>query len=162
MSQLYLEEWVDFHQTTFPDKPVPAYPTKKDDISFSCQLALEGWNEGKLNQNLFGNKVVGAGLAADVQLRLQQNALLPTDGDALRKANLTFYANQCDEAPRRTDDVALEREARLSVERAAQVQKAQAEWAASPLGHPSKAPSPEQAAYARRQWGITGLAEWQK
>jgi len=125
-------------------------------------LALENWNDGKLNQNLFANKVTGAGLPADVALRLQQNALLPTDGDALRRANLTFYANQCDEAARRTDDVALEREARLSAERAAQVQKAQAEWAALPLGHPAKAPSPEQAAYARRQWGITGLAEWQK
>jgi hypothetical protein len=162
MSQLHLEEWVKFHQTTFPDKPVPAYPTKKDDISFSCQLALEGWNEGKLNQNLFGNKVVGAGLAGDVQLRLQQNALLPTDGDALREANLTFYANQCDEAAARLDAVALEKEARLSAERAAQQAQAQKEWAALPLGHPAKAPSPEQAEYARRQWGITGLAEWQK
>jgi len=35
-------------------------------------------NEGKLNQNLFGNKTVGAGLTGDVQLRLQQNALLPS------------------------------------------------------------------------------------
>tara|TARA_Y100001968_G_scaffold233851_1_gene216871 strand:- start:66 stop:554 length:489 start_codon:yes stop_codon:yes gene_type:complete len=162
MSQLHLEEWVKFHQTTFPTKEVPPYPTKKSDITFSCQLALENWNEGKLNQNLFGNKVVGAGLPADVQLRLQQNALLPTDGDALRKADLTFYANQCDLAAQRTDDVALEREARLSAERAAQVAQAQKEWSALPLGHPSKQPSPEQAAYARKQWGITGLAEWQK
>ena len=156
MSQLHLEEWVKFHQTTFPDKPVPAYPTKKDDISFSCQLALEGWNEGKLNQNLFGNKVVGAGLAGDVQLRLQQNALLPTDGDALRKANLTFYANQCDEAARRTDAVALEKAARLSAERAAQEAKAQAEFAALPLGHPLKRPSEESIQQTRELWGLTG------
>ena len=115
-----------------------------------------------MNQNLFGNKVVGTGLAGDVQLRLQQNALLPTDGDALRKANLTFHANQCDKGAARLDTVASEKEARLYTERTAQEQKAQAEWAALPLGHPSKAPSPEQAAYARRQWGITGLAEWQK
>ena len=160
MSQLHLEEWVKFHQTTFPDKPVPAYPTKKDDISFSCQLALEGWNEGKLNQNLFGNKTVGAGLAGDVQLRLQQNALLPTDGDAIRKANLTFYANQCDEAARRTDDVALAKQARLSAERAAAETKARAEFAALPLGHPAKAPSPEQIAQTREQWGITGRPSW--
>ena len=156
MSQLHLEEWVKFHQTTFPDKPVPAYPTKKDDISFSCQLALEGWNEGKLNQNLFGNKTVGAGLAGDVQLRLQQNALLPTDGDALRKANLTFYANQCDEAARRTDAVALEKAARLSAERAAQEAKAQAEFAALPLGHPLKRPSEESIQQTRELWGLTG------
>jgi hypothetical protein len=160
MSQLHLEEWVKFHQETFPTKEVPPYPTKKSDISFSCQLALENWNEGKLNQNLFANKSVGAGLPADVALRLQQNALLPTDGEALRRANLTFYANQCDLAAQRIDDVALEKEARLSAERAAQEQKAQAEWAALPLG--AKPPSPEQIAYARRQWGISGLAEWQK
>ena len=156
MSQLHLEEWVKFHQTTFPDKPVPAYPTKKDDISFSCQLALEGWNEGKLNQNLFGNKVVGAGLAGDVQLRLQQNALLPTDGDALREANLTFYAKQCDEAAARLDAVALEKEARLSAERAAQEAQAQADFAALPLGHPLKRPSEESIQQTRELWGITG------
>ena len=156
MSQLHLEEWVKFHQTTFPDKEVPPYPSKKDDISFSCQLALENWNEGKLNQNLFGNKVVGAGLAGDVQLRLQQNALLPTDGDALRKANLTFYANQCDEAARRTDAVALEKAARLSAERAAQEAKAQAEFAALPLGHPLKRPSEESIQQTRELWGLTG------
>ena len=156
MSQLHLEEWVKFHQSTFPNKEVPPYPTKKSDVSFSTQLALENWNEGKLNQNLFGNKVVGAGLAADVQLRLQQNALLPTDGDALRKANLTFYANQCDEAARRTDAVALEKAARLSAERAAQEAKAQAEFAALPLGHPLKRPSEESIQQTRELWGLTG------
>ena len=160
MSQLHLQEWVKFHQETFPTKEVPPYPTKMDDISFSCQLALEGWNEGKLNQNLFGNKVVGAGLAADVQLRLQQNALLPTDGDALRKANLTFYANQCDEAARRTDDVALEKAARLSAERAALEAKAQAEYAALPLGHPMKRPSEDSIQQTREMWGITGQPHW--
>ena len=156
MSQLHLEEWVKFHQTTFPTKEVPPYPTKKSDVSFSCQLALESWDQGKLNQNLFGNKVVGAGLAADVQLRLQQNALLPTDGDALRKANLTYYAGLCDEAAARTDAVALEKAARLSAERAAQEAKAQAEFAALPLGHPLKRPSEESIQQTRELWGITG------
>ena len=156
MPQLHLEEWVKFHQTTFPDKEVPPYPSKKDDISFSCQLALEGWNEGKLNQNLFSNKTVGQGLPADVQLRLQQNALLPTDGDALRKANLTYYAGLCDEAAARTDAVALEKAARLSAERAAQEAKAQAEFAALPLGHPLKRPSEESIQQTRELWGLTG------
>ena len=156
MSQLHLEEWVKFHQTTFPDKEVPPYPSKKDDISFSCQLALEGWNEGKLNQNLFSNKTVGQGLPADVQLRLQQNALLPTDGDALRKANLTYYAGLCDQAAARTDAVALEKAARLSAERAAQEAKAQAEFAALPLGHPLKRPSEESIQQTRGLWGLTG------
>ena len=156
MSQLHLEEWVKFHQETFPTKEVPAYPTKKSDVSFSTQLALENWNEGKLNQNLFGNKTVGAGLAGDVQLRLQQNALLPTDGAALRKANLTYYAGLCDEAAARTDAVALEKAARLSAERAAQEAKAQAEFAALPLGHPLKRPSEESIQQTRELWGITG------
>ena len=125
-------------------------------------MALENWNEGKLNQNLFSNKTVGQGLPADIQLRLQQNALLPTDGDALRRANLTFYANQCDLAAHRTNDVALEREARLSAERAAQVAQAQKEWSELALGHPSIQPNPAIVENTKRMWGITGLAEWQK
>ena len=160
MPQLHLEEWVRFCQTTFPDKSVPPYPAQKSELPFTYQLALDEWNEGKLSQNLFASKTTGAGLPADVALRLQQNALLPTDGDVLRKANLTFYANQCDEAAARTDAVALEKAARLSAERAAQEAKARAEFAALPLGHPAKAPSPEQIAQTREQWGITGRPSW--
>ena len=160
MPQLHLEEWVRFCQTTFPDKSVPPYPAQKSELPFTYQLALDEWNEGKLSQNLFASKTTGAGLPADVALRLQQNALLPTDGDVLRKANLTFYANQCDEAAARTDAVALEKAARLSAERAAAETKARAEFAALPLGHPAKAPSPEQIAQTREQWGITGRPSW--
>ncbi|WP_269617189.1 hypothetical protein [Prochlorococcus marinus] len=36
--------------------------------------------------------------------------MLLSDGDVLRKADLTFYATQCDLAAQRTDDVALARE----------------------------------------------------
>ena len=160
MPQLHLEERVRFCQTTFPDKSVPPYPAQKSELPFTYQLALDEWNEGKLSQNLFASKTTGAGLPADVALRLQQNALLPTDGDVLRKANLTFYANQCDEAAARTDAVALEKAARLSAERAAAETKARAEFAALPLGHPAKAPSPEQIAQTREQWGITGRPSW--
>ena len=99
-----------------------------------------------------GNKTVGAGLPADLQLRLQQNALLPTDGDALRQAGLTFYANQCDEAAQRLDAVSLEKSARLSAESAAAETKAYEEYAKLPLG--AKPPSPEAIAKARQQyWG---------
>jgi len=152
MPQLHLEEWVRFCQTTFPDKSVPPYPAQKSELPFTYQLALDEWNEGKLSQNLFSNKTVGAGLPADVQLRLQQNALLPTDGDVLRKANLIFFANQCDEAAARLDAVSLERSARLSAERAAAETKAYGEYAKLPLG--AKPPSPEAIARARQQyWG---------
>ena len=161
MPQLHLEEWVRFCQTTFPDKSVPPYPAQKSELPFTYQLALDEWNEGKLSQNLFASKTTGAGLPADVALRLQQNALLATDADALRQAGLTFYANQCDEAARRTDDAALAKEARLSAERAAQVEQAQKEWAALPLGHPAKAPSPESVQRTKESWGITGRASWE-
>ena len=162
MSQLHLEEWVKFCQTTFPSKEVPPYPTKKADLPFTYQLALEGWNQGKLDQNLFANAVTGAGLPADVALRLQQNALLATDADALRAANLTFYANECDRAAERTDDVALAREARLSAERAAAELKASQEFAALPLGHPLKQPSPESVQRSREQWGLSGTPSWEQ
>tara|TARA_Y100001968_G_C19005920_1_gene548178 strand:+ start:223 stop:363 length:141 start_codon:yes stop_codon:yes gene_type:complete len=36
---------------------------------------LENWDQGKLNQNVFGNAEQGVSLPADVQLRLQSNAL---------------------------------------------------------------------------------------
>ena len=160
MPQLHLEEWVKFCTETFPQNQVLPYPSKKADIPFTYQLALDNWNQGKLNQNLFANKTVGAGLPADVALRLQQNALLASDADALRKADLTYYAGLCDQAAQRTDDVALERQARLSAERTAQEKKAQEQYAALPLG--AKPPSELAIQAARREWGITGLAEHQK
>ena len=152
MNQLHLEEWVKFCQTTFPNNEVPPYPTKKSELPFTYQLAVDDWNEGKLSQNLFANKTVGAGLPADLQLRLQQNALLPSDGDALRKAGLTFYAGQCDTAAARLDAVALEKSARESAERAAAETKAYEEFSKLPLG--AKPPTPEAIAAARQQyWG---------
>ena len=152
MNQLHLEEWVKFCQTIFPGNDVPPYPTKKSELPFTYQLAVDDWNEGKLSQNLFANKTVGAGLPADLQLRLQQNALLPTDGKILRENNLTFYANQCDEAAQRLDAVSLEKSARVSAERAAAETKAYEEFSKLPLG--AKPPTPEAIAAARQQyWG---------
>ena len=162
MTQLHLTEWVKFCQETFPTNEVPPYPSKKSDLPLTYQIAIDEWNQGKLSQNLFANKVTGAGLPADVALRLQKQALLPSDADALERAGLTFYAHECRVAQQRTDDLALEKAARLSAERSEQLKKTQEEWAALPLGHPSKAPSPEQVAHTRQQWGISGLAEWQK
>ena len=52
--------------------------------------------------------------------------------------------------------MALEKAARLSAERAAQEAKAQAEFAALPLGHPLKRPSEESIQQTRELWGLTG------
>ena len=159
MNQLHLEEWVKFCQTTFPTKEVPPYPTKKSDLPFTYQLAVEDWNEGKLDQNLFANKNVGAGLPADVALRLQQNALLATDADDLRKVGLTFYANQCDQAAARTDDAALAKSARLASEQFEKERAAHQAWLDLPLG--AKPPSPQSVQQFREQIGYTGKPSWE-
>ena len=159
MENLHLAAWVDFYQSVFGASEVPPMPKSPNELPMTVKMALENWDEGKLNQNLFGNAGQGVGLPADVQLRLQNNALLPEDEGALRKANLTFYAEQCAQARDRIQSVAMEKQARLSEERA---KAAQAEYKAFqdiPLG--AKPPSPEAIQQFREQIGYTGKPSWE-
>ena len=154
----YLSDWVAFYQSEFPRASVPPLPRSLDDIkSITVKLALENYNKGKLFQNLFGNSGMGVGLPGDVQLRLQQGALLPQDARALREANLPHYAEQCEalgvaiEKQQIIDETAKLQE--INAAKAAKVKAwsemdAMSRMAANP-------PSPQAVAQARAAWGIS-------
>ena len=122
-------------------------------ISFRRKVYLQAGE-----QNLFKT---GA-LPADVQTRLNKSELLPRDAKALREAGYEHYARECEAVAAKVDDLRLQQDAEAGRKRFLEEKKAQEAWNALPLGHPLKAPSQEQIAQSRKQWGITGLAEWQK
>tara|TARA_Y100001972_G_scaffold6633_1_gene7105 strand:- start:527 stop:1018 length:492 start_codon:yes stop_codon:yes gene_type:complete len=156
----YLQEWVDFYRSEFPQvASIPPMPQRLDDIkSITVKLALENYNQGKLFQNLFGNSGLGVGLPADVQLRLQQGNLLPQDAGALRAANLPHFAEQCEALGEAIEKQQVIDETTKLQEINAANKKRNEAWsqmdsmsrlAASPL-------SEEQVAQARAAWGISG------
>ncbi len=155
----YLSDWVAFYQSEFPRASVPPLPRSLDDIkSITVKLALENYNKGKLFQNLFGNSGMGVGLPGDVQLRLQQGALLPQDARALREANLPHYAEQCEalgvaiEKQQIIDETAKLQEInekRRKANEQYQQLDTMSQWAL-------RQPTPEEAARAAEQLGLGG------
>ena len=158
---LHLDKFVEFYQDCFPNSAVPPLPTTPEDLPLTPRLALQNYKNGLLYQNLFGRSGQGVGLPGDVQLRLNQGALLPEDANALRAANLTYYADQCDKAAKQREDAAMAEATARSMANAEAQRRAQAEFAALPLGHPAKAPSPEAVARARATWKITDRPSWE-
>jgi hypothetical protein len=156
----YTGRFADFMSKTFPNATCPPLPKKASDLPATIEMTLAN-EDPVLYQNLFGGKS-GAGLPADVQHRFNNNSLLPRDAEALRQNGFEYYAQQCEKVGAQADDLRLQQDAEEGRKRYLEAKKAQEEWNRLPLGHPAKAPSPEQVAYARKQWGITGLAEWQK
>jgi len=155
----YTGQFADFMGKCFPNAACPPLPKKVDDLPATVEMTLQN-EDPILYQNLFGGK--SGALPADVQDRFNKNCLLPRDAQALRENGFEYYAQQCEKVAEQVDDLKLKQDAEEGRKRYLEAKKAQEEWNKLPLGHPAKAPSPEQAAYARRQWGITGLAEWQK
>ena len=161
----HTQDFVRFWQSEFPNKQCPAVPKKPDDLGITEVLALESWNNGKLFQNLFGNSGKGTQtLPADVQLRLNSNALLPQDAPALRAANLEHLAQQCEEVGQRQQDQRLADEAIKGRKEYLEAKKQSEMWANASLSerYVMAPPSPEAVARARAEWGITGKANWEK
>ena len=154
---LHLDKFVEFYQDCFPNSAVPPLPTTPEDLPLTPRLALQGYKNGLLYQNLFGRSGQGVGLPGDVQLRLQRNELLPQDAAALRAANLPYYAQQCEdlgdaiEKQQVIDETAKLQE--INAAKAAKVKAwsemdAMSRMAANP-------PSPQAVAQARAAWGIS-------
>ena len=160
--QLHLAAWVDFYQSVFPSSEVPPMPKTPKELPLTVRMALENWDQGRLNQNLFGNAGLGVGLAGDVQLRLQKGELLATDATALRRAGLTYEAEKCEALGQREEASLLAANMQASEERFKAQQKAHEEFQKLPLGHPLKAPSPESVARAREEFGLTGRPSWEQ
>ena len=157
----YTEKFAAFWAKSFPERPCPPLPKQQDDLPLAAQMLLQN-EEPILFQNLFAGKKGSGALPADVQDRFNKNCLLPRDAQALRENGFEYYAQQCEQLAAQADDLKLQQDAAEGRKRYLEAQKAQEEWNKLPLGHPAKAPSPEQVAYTKRQWGISGLAEWQK
>ena len=158
---LHLDKFVEFYQDCFPNASVPPLPTSPEDLPLTPRLTLQGYKGGVLYQNLFGRSGQGVGLPGDVQLRLNQGTLQPEDASALRAANLTYYAEQCEKAAKQREDAAMAETTARSMANAEAQRRAQADFAALPLGHPAKAPSPDAVARAKAQWKISDRPSWE-
>ena len=161
----HLEELVKFYQTQFPGKTIPPMPKTPQDIpSLTERLALQNWDGGRLYQNIFGNAGLGQNLGADTALRLQKGELTEGDAPALRAANLEYFAQQCEQMKDQRHDAAMEETTRRAREAAAVAKAKQERWANSNLMERLAMSERNQQTIdqARREWGITGLAEWQK
>ena len=155
----YTGQFADFMSKCFPNATCPPLPKKVDDLPATIEMTLQN-EDPILYQNLFGGK--SGSLPADVQNRFNTNSLLARDAEPLRQAGFEYYAQQCEKVAEQVDDLKLKQDAEEGRKLFLEAKKAQEEWNRLPLGHPAKAPSPEQVAYTRKQWGITGLADWQK
>ena len=158
---LHLDKFVEFYQDCFPNSAVPPLPTTPEDLPLTPRLALQGYKNGLLYQNLFGRSGQGVGLPGDVQLRLNKGTLQPEDANALRAANLTYYAEQCEKQGQQREDAAMAERVAKATAQAEARRKANEEWAKLPLGHPAKAPSADAVQHFREQIGYTGRPSWE-
>ena len=151
----HLAAFVTTYQRLFPGEPVPAMPSKPEDLSMTVTLAMRDANP-VLWQNLFGGR--GAPLPADVQQRLLTGQVYPEDAEALRAAHMDAYAAEADR--QREAVIERSREATRAREKAIFEQEAQrnAEFRSMGiLGRMAASPlSANAIAQARAQWGITG------
>ena len=151
----HLSAFVSTYQRLFPGEPVPAMPSKPEDLSMTVTLALRD-ADPVLWQNMFGG--AGAPLPADVQQRLLTGQVYPEDAAALRAAHMDAYAAEADR--QREAVIERSREATRAREKAIFEQQAQksAEFRSMGiLGRMAASPlSANAIAQARAQWGITG------
>ena len=154
MSNDHLASFVTTYQRLFPGEPVPAMPSKPEDLSMTVTLAMRDANP-VLWQNMFGGR--GAPLPADVQQRLLTGQVNPEDAAPLRAAHMDAYAAEAD----RQREAVIERSRAATRAREKAIYEAQAKKSAEfrsmgLLGRLAASPVSERAAaQARAQWGIT-------
>ena len=154
------QRFIELHSRAFPGVPVPPMPRHPGELGLSVQLALRDADAGWW-QNQFGgrnDRGEQARLPADVEQRMLAGTPYPEDEAALRKANMDYYANAA--AAQRQQVIDRARQATRAREKeqyAAERARYQAWSEASLLERMAASPvSAEQAAAARRQWGISG------
>ncbi len=148
-----------FIQSEFPDLANEIVtPKKPDDLPLTVRLAYENYNGGKEYQNHFGNSGLGSTpLPVAVEMRRRAGTLEAGDAPALRAANLEHLAQQCETLGAEQDDARLAVEAEQGRKRFLEEKKA----FEALQGQLPNLPQ-EQVIFARQQWGVSGLAEWQK
>lgn len=153
------QRFIEIHSRAFPGVPIPPLPRHPGELGLSVQMALRDADAGWW-QNQFGgrdDKGEAARLPADVEQRMLAGTPYPEDEAALRRANMDYYANAA--AAQREQVIERARQATRAREKehyAAQRARAKAFSEASLLERLAASPvSPQAAAAARRQWGIS-------
>ena len=154
------QRFIELHSRAFPGVPVPPMPSHPGELGLSVQLALRDADAGWWQNQFGGRNDSGeqARLPADVEQRMLAGTPYPEDEAALRKANMDYYANAA--AAQRQQVIERARQATRAREQeqyAAARARAEAWNEASLLERMAASPvSADQAAAARRQWGISG------
>ena len=154
------QRFIELHSRAFPGVPIPPLPRHPGELGLSVQLALRDADAGWW-QNAFGgrdNNGEAARLPADVEQRMLAGTPYPEDEGALRAANMDYYANAA--AAQREQIIDRARQATRAREKEqyeAEVARFQRFREGSLLERMAASPvSPEAAAAARAEWGISG------
>ena len=153
------QRFIELHSRAFPGVPIPPLPRHPGELGLSVQLALRDADAGWW-QNQFGgrdNRGEQARLPADVEQRMLAGTPYPEDEGALRAANMDYYANAA--AVQREQIIDRARQATREREKAqyeAEVARSKHFREGSLLERLAASPvSPQAAAAARREWGIS-------
>ena len=137
--------------------PVNKLPKKGDKIDIAYELAMKELNPA-LYQNITSPDADS--LPADVAQRYKQGLMWIDDLQAYRDCGFTGTARQIEDAIAAAQAQKMISETKAMKERN---DKHAENMRNRPKGMRFGNPlPPEQVEYAKRQWGISGLAEWQK
>ena len=157
----HTNEFAAFWAKNF-DTPCPPVPKKIDDLSITAREAMRMENP-VLFQNLFRQQDINQ-MPADVVGRMQNQTFWASDIDTLRQFGYEHQARELEKQIEEGRRVIMEQKMEASRQKVAENDARLKEWQnMSPMEKMLRnPPSPESVARTRAEWGITGLADWEK
>ena len=151
-----LDEFVKFWLANF-ESEVPKIPTSTSELSVTALEKMRMWKGGALYQNLFKTSLDSNKLPADLQLRLEQNALWVEDMQRLRDHGWEAEAQKIEEAKAKFEQQKFEKEIAASQERQKLQQQKRDAWQNMSLLERMHAEqiTPEQIAKNRKRYGMS-------
>ena len=151
-----LDEFVKFWLANF-ESEVPKIPTNPNELTITAQEKMREWKNGALYQNLFKTSLDSNELPADLQLRLEQNALWVEDMQRLRDHGWEAEAQKIEEAKQKFEQQKFEKEIAASQERQKLQQQKRDAWQNMSLLERMHAEqiTPEQIAKNRKRYGMS-------
>lgn len=151
-----LDEFVKFWLANF-ESEVPKIPTKTNELSVTALEKMRMWKGGALYQNLFKTSLDSNKLPADLQLRLEKNALWVEDMQRLRDHGWEAEAQKIEEAKQKFEQQKFEKEIAASQERQKLQQQKRDAWQNMSLLERMHAEqiTPEQIAKNRKRYGMS-------
>ena len=151
-----LDEFVKFWLANF-ESEVPKIPTNPNELTITAQEKMREWKNGALYQNLFKTSLDSNELPADLQLRLEQNALWVEDMQRLRDHGWEAEAQKIEQAKQKFEQQKFEREIAASQERQKLQQQKRDAWQNMSLLERMHAEqiTPEQIAKNRKRYGMS-------